>query len=118
MPDPKTYPKTHTIPLSQPEDSLLRRAIPLCAFWFLALGGMGLFFPYFGLYLRENIGLRGDQVGAVFAVLPLVGFVAEPFWGVVADRTGLRARIRRSGWSLFLVQGLLALVRGGSWRLG
>jgi PPP family 3-phenylpropionic acid transporter len=86
-------PQPHTIPLSQPEDSLLRRAIPLSAFWFLTLGGMGLFFPYFGLYLHENIGLRSDQVGAVFAVFPLVGFVAQPFWGVVADRTGLRTRI-------------------------
>jgi PPP family 3-phenylpropionic acid transporter len=61
--------------------------------WFFALGGMGVFFPYYSLYLYENAGLRGTQIGAVLAMLPLVGIAAQPLWGWVGDRTGSRSRV-------------------------
>jgi PPP family 3-phenylpropionic acid transporter len=73
-------------------DSLARRAAPLSAYWFLVMGPIGLVLPYYALYLRENAGLSGAEVGAVFAVMPLVGMV-QPLWGLAADRTGLRARM-------------------------
>jgi PPP family 3-phenylpropionic acid transporter len=63
------------------------------AIWFFCLGGLGVFFPYYTLYLHENAGLDGTQVGIVYAVLPLVGLFAQPFWGQVADRTGSRSRV-------------------------
>ncbi len=63
------------------------------ATWFFCLGGLGVFFPFYSLYLHENAGLDAAQVGVVFAVLPLVGLLAQPFWGQVADRTGSRSRI-------------------------
>jgi len=65
----------------------------MSAIWFFCLGGLGLFFPYYGLYLNENAGLDASQVGVVYAVLPLVGLLAQPFWGQVADRTGSRSRV-------------------------
>jgi MFS transporter, PPP family, 3-phenylpropionic acid transporter len=65
-------------------------AFPLALFWFLSFSGLGIFFPYFALYLHENAGLDGTQVGIVVAVLPLVGIVAQPLWGYAADRTGAR----------------------------
>ncbi len=65
----------------------------LSIFWFLYMGGLGIFFPFYSLYLRENLGLSGSQVGAVLAMLPLVGIAAQPFWGQVADRTGSRSRV-------------------------
>ena len=71
----------------------MRQATPLALFWFLIMGALGVFFPYYGLYLRENIGLDGFQVGVVFATLPLVGFFVQPLWGIVADRSGLRIRV-------------------------
>lgn len=49
--------------------------------------------PYFALYLREDAGLSGTQVGAVLAIMPLVAMVSQPLWGIAADRTGLRARV-------------------------
>ena len=61
--------------------------------WFFCLGGFGVFFPFFSMYLYENAGLTGTQLGAVLAVLPAVGIAAQPLWGHVADRTGLRARV-------------------------
>ncbi len=57
------------------------------------MGALGMFFPFYGLYLRENAGLSGTQLGWVLAMMPLVGLVAQPFWGQVADRTGARGRI-------------------------
>jgi len=61
--------------------------------WFFTLGGLGIFFPFFSLYLDENAGLTGMQLGIVLATLPAVGIAAQPLWGLIADRTGLRARV-------------------------
>lgn len=69
------------------------RALPLALFWFIYMGALGIFFPYYSLYLRENAALAGTQVGLVLSMFPLVGCVAEPFWGQVADRTGARGRV-------------------------
>lgn len=67
--------------------------LAISAFWFFALGGLGVFFPFYSLYLRENAGLSGTEIGVVLAVLPLVAIVAQPVWGQVADLTGSRARV-------------------------
>ena len=68
-------------------------SIPLTLFWFTYFGSLGIFFPYFSLYLRENAGLSGTQLGVILAVSPLVGMIAQPLWGQVADRTGARSRV-------------------------
>ena len=68
-------------------------SIPLTLFWFTYFGSLGIFYPYFSLYLRENAGLSGTQLGMVLAISPLVGMIAQPLWGRVADRTGARGRI-------------------------
>jgi MFS transporter, PPP family, 3-phenylpropionic acid transporter len=68
-------------------------SIPLTLFWFTYFGSLGIFFPYFSLYLRENAGLSGTELGIVLAVSPLVGMIAQPLWGQVADRTGARGRV-------------------------
>lgn len=67
--------------------------IVISVFWFFALGGLGTFFPFYSLYLRENAGLSGSQIGVVLAVLPLVAIAAQPAWGQLADLTGSRARV-------------------------
>ena len=54
---------------------------------------LGVYFPYFSLYLKESLRFSGAQVGVAFAVPPLVGLAAQPFWGYVADRTGARGRV-------------------------
>ncbi len=65
----------------------------MSAIWFFCLAGLGVFFPYYSLYLHENAGLDAVQVGVVYAVLPLVGLISQPFWGQVADRTGSRSQV-------------------------
>jgi PPP family 3-phenylpropionic acid transporter len=96
--------------VSERPASLARRAVPLAAYWALGMAPFGLTLPYWGLYLRENAGLTGAQVGMVFALIPAVGIVVQPFWGVLADRSGLRARMLVL-LSLGTAAGLLALGR-------
>jgi PPP family 3-phenylpropionic acid transporter len=72
---------------------MTRAGVAISAFWFCAMGALGIFFPFFSLYLRENAGLAGWQVGVLLAVPPLVAVAAQPSWGVLADRTGSRARV-------------------------
>jgi MFS transporter, PPP family, 3-phenylpropionic acid transporter len=71
----------------------VRIPLSLCAFWFFFGSALGVFFPFFSLYLHENAGLSAHQVGLVSAVFPLVGIAAQPIWGRVADRTGSRAGV-------------------------
>ena len=61
--------------------------------WFFALAGLGIWLPYYSLYLYENAGLDGEQIGLVLAMLPLAGLLGQPLWGQVADRAGSRARV-------------------------
>ncbi len=68
-------------------------SIPLTLFWFVYFGSLGIFYPYFALYLRENAGLTGTEVGLILAISPLIGMLTEPFWGQLADRTGARSRM-------------------------
>jgi PPP family 3-phenylpropionic acid transporter len=65
----------------------------LSLFWFCYFAGLGIFFPYYGLYLHENAGLTGTQVGIVLAMIPLAGSVSQVTWGQIADRTGARTRV-------------------------
>ena len=62
-------------------------------FWFVYMSSVGIVLPYYSLYLKENAGLSGTELGWVLAILPFVGIAAQPFWGQVADRTGARSPI-------------------------
>lgn len=96
----------------------MRPALPLSAFWLLYLGGLGIFFPYFSLYLGENAGLDGSEVGLALALLPAMGLVMQPLWGQLADRTGSRALVlvllalgaAGGQMALFFADGLVAVL--------
>jgi PPP family 3-phenylpropionic acid transporter len=91
----------------------MQRPVTMALVWFFCLGGLGTFFPFFSMYLHENVGLSGTQVGIVLAILPLVGIFAQPVWGQVADRTGLRSRVLALiALSAALGYAALALPRG------
>ncbi len=71
----------------------MQRPFVIALVWFFCLGGLGIWFPLYTLYLHENAGLSGAEVGRVMAIIPLVGVLSQPFWGQVADRTGSRTRV-------------------------
>ena len=93
------------------------RSLPLTLFWFVYMGSVGIVLPYYSLYLKENAGLSGTELGWVLATLPLVTIVVQPFWGHVADRTGARSRIVVL-LSIGSALGYLALAAaGGFWSI-
>lgn len=65
----------------------------LAALWWFVLAALGLFFPFYTLYLKEGVGLSGTTVGLIAATLPATGLLAQPLWGRIADRTGARSRV-------------------------
>ena len=85
----------------------------LSLFWFLYLGALGVMLPFFSLYLSENAGLSGTEVGLVVAMGPAVGLVAPTVWGQAADRS--RSRIRVLAVAIAgatVLTALLAVLRG------
>lgn len=93
--------------------------LPLSAFWLLYLAGLGLVFPYQALYFRENVALAGLQLGLVLAVRPLVGMMAQPGWGWLADRTGSRGRtLVALAFGTAVAYGILPLAAGFPAALG
>jgi len=64
--------------------------IPISLFWFLYMAGLGVIFPYLSLYFQQNVGLAGSQLGLALAMHPLMGMLASPLWGHLADRSGKR----------------------------
>jgi len=71
----------------------VRAAVFIALFDFLALGALGVFFPYFSMYLHSTVGLSATQTGLVFAITPATGMLAHPLWGQLADRSGSRTRV-------------------------
>jgi PPP family 3-phenylpropionic acid transporter len=91
----------------------MQRPVTMALVWFFCLAGLGTFFPFFSMYLHENAGLSGTQVGRILAILPLMGIFAQPLWGQVADRTGSRSRVLAAvAFAAALGYAALALPRG------
>lgn len=73
--------------------SELSGVLPLGLLWFFALGSLGLFLPYYSLFLRDGAGLSESEIGIVLSMLPLVGVPMQLFWGHLSDRSGMRRGI-------------------------
>lgn len=71
----------------------MQRPVVMALVWLFGLGGLGVWFPFISLYLDENLGLSGTQLGIAIALIPLMGILAQPFWGQLSDRSGSRARV-------------------------
>ena len=65
----------------------------LSLFWATLFGALGIFFPFYSLYLKDILGLSGQQIGLAMGVFHLVGLVGQPSWGYLADRTGARKAV-------------------------
>ena len=93
-------------------------SIPLTLFWFVYFGSLGIFYPYFALYLRENAGLTGTEVGLILAISPLIGMLASHFgdiWRTAPERAA--ACWRCSPWArLWVISGLGSAA--GFWSIG
>jgi len=53
-------------------------------FFALLFSAVGVFFVYLALYLKTS-GLSGSQIGVVLGIIPLVGSLVQPLWGLASD---------------------------------
>ena len=60
----------------------------LSLFWATLFGALGIFFPFYSLYLKDSLGLSGQQLGLAMGVIHLEGLDRQPSWGSLAARTG------------------------------
>lgn len=74
----------------------------LSAYYFAYFSFLGVFFPYFGLYLQER-SFSAWEIGLLMSQLQLMRVFGPYVWGLLADRTGQRLRIIRLTSVLSLV---------------
>jgi MFS transporter, PPP family, 3-phenylpropionic acid transporter len=69
-------------------------AARLATFYCFYFGFLGVFAPYWALYLK-SVGLSSAQIGVLLALIPVTRMIGPAFWGWVADSRGQRAPIVR-----------------------
>jgi PPP family 3-phenylpropionic acid transporter len=59
-------------------------------FYSFALGSA---FPFLAIYFKDSLGFNELQIGYILMARPLIAIIAQPFWSVMADTGGHRARL-------------------------
>jgi PPP family 3-phenylpropionic acid transporter len=88
----------------------------LSGFYFLFFITIGIFLPYWPLYL-ESIGLDVVQIGILSAIVVFTKIFAAYFWGWVVDHTSRRMQVIRIASLLAAVTFAAALPLQGFWPL-
>ncbi len=60
------------------------RYVRMSLYYLMYFTTVAAFSPYFNLYLATR-GLSSSQVGIVLAVMPFVGLLVQPLWGILND---------------------------------
>ncbi|MCG8481376.1 MAG: MFS transporter [Spirochaetales bacterium] len=84
---------------------MTKENIQLSAVQWLYWSSFGLLFMFLVAYL-EGLGYAAVEIGIVMGVISAAAMAGQPFWGVVADRTG---RIGTVLWSLMLASAALSV---------
>ncbi|UCZ52336.1 MFS transporter [Bacillus shivajii] len=56
-------------------------------FYFLAYFSFGGLFPLLSVYLQNEVGLTGAQIGMIMSIGPIVMLLSQPVWGILSDYT-------------------------------
>jgi PPP family 3-phenylpropionic acid transporter len=97
------------LPQSAPvETHVPRTRRALAAYYFLWLGAIGLFLPYYGLHLRR-VGYSDAEATRLLGLGPAMGLLAPPIAGLLADVRRARPHLLR-GASLLMVIAFLGLL--------
>lgn len=67
----------------------LNEAVKLRILYFLAFSCTASWLPIFADYLKER-GLSGIQIGMILSITPLMMFLVQPLYGMLADRLGYK----------------------------
>lgn len=74
----------------------------LSGFYFFYFGTLGVYLPYWSLYLK-SLGFTAQAIGTLVALLVATKIVAPNLWGWVADHTGRRLTVIRASTLLAVV---------------
>ena len=105
----------------------------IAGFYFFYYAFVGLFAPYWGLYLK-SIRFDAIEIAVLMSVQPVMRMVAPNIWGLLADQTGKRHLVVRiaatlsavcylgvfattSFWGMFLVLALMSFFWSASMPL-
>ncbi|WP_349408212.1 MFS transporter [Pseudalkalibacillus sp. SCS-8] len=67
--------------------SFEKTSVNISLFYFFIFFGFGTLFPLLSVYLKQEVGLTGTQIGIIMSVSPVVMIVAQPIWGLICDYT-------------------------------
>lgn len=84
-------------------------ALAIATFYFAFFGALGIFLPYFSLWLTAH-GLSPSEATRIQSLLPLTTLVAPPLIGLAADARRARGQLLRVGSFACLVTALGLLV--------
>ena len=82
--------------------------IALSYFFYYAL--LSLEFTYVPSYLIHTLGFQGVDISLIFGGIPLVGILAQLFWGEIADRSRKTGRIIRINCTLAILFSLPLII--------
>mgnify|MGYP001946615423 FL=1 len=84
--------------------------------YFTYFGVLGIFVPYFGLFL-DGRGLNSADIGLLLAIVTASRIVGPSVWALVAERTGKPLSVMRFGAILASVGWLSSFADFGFWPL-
>ncbi|TMV51574.1 MFS transporter [Paenibacillus mesophilus] len=61
-------------------------------YYFFFFAAAASYSPFLGFWLRES-GLTNQQIGALYAIGPLVALFVQPVWGLLCDRHGIEKAV-------------------------
>ena len=83
-------------------------AFKIRTIYLLMYMGFAFWRVYYNVYLEENVGLKGSEIGTLNAIMQATIFFVVTIWGVVADKRGIRPALRFAvlvtAISVFLLQ--------------
>jgi MFS transporter, PPP family, 3-phenylpropionic acid transporter len=88
----------------------------LSSFYLVYFALLGTLVPYWSLYLKDA-GFAAAQIGLLMAIPQITKLGAPNLWGWLADRTGQRLRIIRTGNLLAAVVFTGVFVADGFWSM-
>lgn len=84
--------------------------------YFAYFGVLGIFVPYFGLFL-DGRGFDSKQIGLLLALVTATRIVGPALWGTLADQTAQPLKIMRLGAAIAVLAWFSSFVDAGYWPL-
>ncbi|WIM06600.1 MAG: MFS transporter [Candidatus Nitricoxidivorans perseverans] len=88
----------------------------LSAWYFFYFAFIGVFAPYFTLYL-QSLALTGWDIGVLMSLMQVMRMLAPNLWGALADRLGRRTAVVRLAAALSATGALVFLLARDFWGL-